>query len=342
MQSVLEVIGSWRLKGHKVALATVVETWLSSPRPVGSLMGVRDDGLTVGSVSSGCVESEVVQAALNAMNDRMGRLLEFKSVTEDQLWEVGLSCGGQISVFVDPLSGLDDSLFGELVQMERDKRTFVWAMKLDPDRPGHSIVTPGGRVDGDIGVDKAALLSAVAEVQQRKSSLSTVIDGEKVFLELRRHPERLIVVGAVHIALHLVHFAKELGFETVVIEPRAQLASPERFNKEPERIFRAWPDDVLPTLSIDEDTYVVVLTHDSKIDDQALRYLLRSPARYIGALGSRTTHQARRARLLDEGFSEEEVDRIQGPVGLDIGALSPEEIALSIAAQMVQVRRGKS
>jgi xanthine dehydrogenase accessory factor len=165
------------------------------------------------------------------------------------------------------------------------------------------------------------------------------VEGERYFIQVLAQRERLIIVGAVHIAIPLVGFARQLGFETIVVDPRPALASPERFDVAPDKIVSKWPEQALAEIDITPETYAVVLTHDPKIDDVALEAFLRSPAKYVGALGSRATQEKRRVYLREKGFTEEDLARIHGPVGLNIGARSPEEIALAIVAEIVQVRR---
>jgi xanthine dehydrogenase accessory factor len=185
------------------------------------------------------------------------------------------------------------------------------------------------------------LIGPIEQASRERKSTELDAEGRRYFIHVLPTRERLIIVGAVHIAIPLVKFAKELGFETVVIDPRPALASAERFATEPDSMIAQWPEQALSGVEITPETYTVVLTHDPKIDDVALEAFLRSPAAYIGALGSRVTQEKRRKYLREKGFSDEDLARIHGPVGLNIGARSPEEIALSIAAEIVQVRRGR-
>jgi xanthine dehydrogenase accessory factor len=293
-------------------------------------MGVREDGAVVGSVSGGCVESAVIQAGLECLASGSPRLLDFGALSDESVWEVGLSCGGRIQVWVDP-----DPM-----------RRLVWrkiVSQINCDQSAALItrVEPFDQWADPTDVGPASLVDPVEQAIQSGQSTEFEADGHRFFVQVFPLRERLVIVGAVHIAIPLVKFAKELGFQTIVIDPRPQLATPERFAVEPDTIIPMWPEKALAGINLTEESYCVVLTHDPKIDDVALAAFLRSPARYIGALGSRVTQEKRRRELLSQGFTENDLARIHGPVGLDIGARSPEEIALSIMAEIVQVRRAR-
>lgn len=334
MRDVLPTLQRWIAEGRAFATATVTQTWGSSPRPLGSVMGVRDDGVIVGSVSGGCVESAVIEAATAALADGMPRELKFDALDENAVWDVGLSCGGSIRVWVDPAPyARNPVLWDMLLERLACDKPIVIATSLTPHR--HTIWTPDSAADDELS-------SAAADAYAHKESREVEVDGTRWFLHVLPPRERLIIVGAVHIAVPLVKFAKELGFETTVVDPRGTLASDERFAVSPDIFIRDWPDKALSTMDLTAQTYAVVLTHDPKLDDSALKLLLKSPVVYIGALGSRTTQAKRRKDLGALGFSEAELDRIHGPVGLSIGARTPEEIALAIMAEIVQVRRARS
>lgn len=304
MRDILEFAERCSKLGQRFAIAVVTHTWGSSPRPVGSMMAVSEDGAIAGSVSGGCVEGAVIEAAHRVMASGLGETLSFDQLNSEDIWSVGLSCGGKIEVLVT----LPDKAWIEAFEMARRRERFFLY----------------------VGENEA-----VASAR----TIRRLRDEAGRFEYEHRRPERLIVVGGVHIAVPLLGLARQLGFETVLIEPRPQFASPERFPSAPDQILGMWPAEALAKCGVDEETYAVLLTHDPKIDDAALRILLRSPVRYIGALGSRTTQAQRRERLLGEGFTEGEIGRIHGPIGLPIGAKTPEEIAVSVIAEMVQVRR---
>jgi xanthine dehydrogenase accessory factor len=287
-------------------------------------MAVREDGLIAGSVSGGCVEGAVAEATLRSLETGVGEWLCFEGQEPEDLWKIGLSCGGSTRVLVLPGG------YSQTVQeaMRRARASEEFAVVSD----GVSMAL-WPCAEFLLGEEAAALGQEAVAAQQ-----TLVRDGWAAIANVKR-PE-MLVVGASHITVPLVAFARELGFRTTLIEPRSALALNERFPVAPDHLEAVWPQDFLAGQDL-KGMYAVVLTHDAKIDDPALRILIRSEVAYIGALGSRTTHTQRRARLLAEGFSEAEVDRIRGPVGLPIGAKTPAEIALSIVAEIVQVRRGK-
>ena len=329
MRDILPTLRRWRVDGIRFATATVVHTWGSSPRPIGSVMGINVQGSVVGSVSGGCVETAVIDAAQQALELGTAHLVDFGELTDESVWEVGLSCGGRIGVWIEP-DPYESDAWVECTD---------W---VDQDEPCALIQDYGGQRYWAWNADRPCppelpaevwIQCAEAVVARRSRGF-----GDGYFILALPRKERLIIVGAVHIAIPLVAMAKAIGVEAIVVDPRPVLADPSRFATTPDQMIAVWPHDALSYLSPNESDYAVVLTHDPKIDDAALKILLKSPVRYIGALGSRTTQEKRRKVLAELGFSEEEIGRIHGPVGLPIGARSPEEIAVSIIAQIVQVR----
>jgi len=298
-------------------------------------MAVASDHEFVGSVSGGCVEASVVEQATEVLQSREPRLLEF-GVDNDLAWSVGLSCGGQIRVLLEYFPSFSDDAserevgISWLDALRGGKPCVVVSWFEGPDH-GHCLVFPDGRVVGN-------QRSEISELGRRRQSELTQSGGQDAFIHVIRGREILLIVGATDIATHLVRFAKHLDFQTVVIDPRPVFTDPSRFDPEPDRILSAWPDEALADLSLTADTYAVLLSHNPRIDDPALHRLLGSGVRYIGALGSRKTQEKRRQRLVESGFSNEQVSRIRGPVGLSIGAASPAEIALSIMAEIVASR----
>jgi xanthine dehydrogenase accessory factor len=327
---VLPTLERWLEGGHRFALATVTQTWGSSPRPVGAVMGVREDGVAVGSVSGGCVEGAVMQAALDCLRSGKPRMLDFGALSDESVWEVGLSCGGRIQVWVDP-DPMRRPVWQSIVSQINSKISAALITRFEPFEQWTSPEEVGS----------TALVSLIESAIQRGQSTEIEAEEDRYFVQVFPLRERLIIVGAVHIAIPLIRFAKELGFETMVIDPRPQLATTDRFPTAPDMIVAEWPERALAGLELTNECYCVVLTHDPKIDDVALAVFLRSPAAYIGALGSRVTQEKRRRELVSQGFAVNDLARIHGPVGLNIGARSPEEIALSIMAEIVQVRRAK-
>ncbi len=308
-----ELALAWHQAGRGVALATVIQTWGSAPRAVGAQLVVDENGAIEGSVSGGCVEGAVVMEAMEALEDGAPRELEF-GVSDDDAFAVGLACGGTIRILVQPVGGaLPEDVLAELVSARAERRAVALESPLVGGMP--RLIPADG-----------AMVSALDREAQR-------------FTAVYAPPLRMIIVGAVHIAQALIPMARTVGFDLTVIDPRPSFLSPERFPGEDLR--DGWPDEVMAGLSLDPGSAVVTLTHDPKIDDPALEAALASDAFYIGCLGSRRTHGKRLERLTAAGFSEEALNRLHAPIGLDIGAVGPAEIAVSILAEIVQRRRGR-
>jgi len=306
----------WHRAGEGAALATVIETWGSAPRPVGSQLAVSGTGRMAGSVSGGCVEGAVVEEALAALKDGRSRLLTF-GVSDADAFAVGLACGGTIRVIVEPVGGrLGAAVLADLVTARAERKPLAcltnlddWSVRLSP--PTDALAA---RFRGD----------------------QSGVDGAE-FIAIHNPPLRLVAVGAVHIAQALVPMAESCGYDCLIVDPRSAFGSPDRF---PGRaISNDWPDAALKTFAIDARTAVVTLTHDAKLDDPALGVALGSEAFYIGCLGSTRTHARRMERLAQAGFGAEALARLHAPVGLAIGARSPAEIALSIMAEITRVLR---
>jgi len=332
----LETALTWSREGRSVALATVVDTWGSSPRPRGSQLAVRDDGLFVGSVSGGCVEGKVVEAAQAAMQNRVHQLLEF-GVSDEEAWGVGLACGGTVRIYVEavevPEKSRPGSLNREVLERVERARTEKKALVLLTPLDGRKVRT---WLPGQDGI--ASDLREAAERALASDDASTVESSEgAVFVQAINPPLRLVIVGAVHIAQPLSRIAALLGYEVTVVDPRESFARPERWPDV--AVVNAWPDEALQKMTLDHRTAIVTLTHDPKIDDVALEEALKSNAFYVGALGSKKTHGSRLQRLGERGFSVDQLARIHGPVGLRIAARSPAEIAISIVAQMTEKLR---
>ena len=286
-------------KGEPMAIATVISTWGSAPRPRGSHMLVHADGRFEGSVSGGCVENDILQAAAEVIAGAPFQVRNY-GVADAAAWEVGLPCGGEIAVLVQPVSaaGFDPELFDRIA----DARDTGSALTVTTDlATGHSDARP--------------------------------IETGQVFVNRYDPPRRLLIVGAVQIAQALAQLATPLGIDIVVIDPRARFLTEERFPGV--TLDDRWPDEAIAAYRPGPSTAVVTLSHDIKIDDPALIAALATDAAYVGALGSRKSHAARRERLAAAGVTAANIDRIDAPVGIDIGAIGPSEIALSIAAAMI-------
>jgi xanthine dehydrogenase accessory factor len=315
---------TWLGQGHRAALATVTRTWGSAPRQAGSQMAIRDDGAFVGSVSGGCVEGAVIAEAQGALGDGRPRNLQY-GVTNEDAWAVGLACGGEIGVHVAPVGPAGRDALADLMRARAEHRAAVVATPL---AGGESrVIYPSGA-----GTD--ALTEAARAAARRDTSGAVEVDGAEWFLTVFNPPLDLVVIGAVHIAQPLTAIARMAGYGVRVIDPRTAFATPERFPDT--KLVHKWADEALAVAPLTARSAVVALTHDPKLDDPALIVALRSPAFYIGALGSKKTHARRLERLAQQGFTPEELVRIRGPIGLSIGARSPAEIAISILAEMTQ------
>ena len=317
-ETIPETAFRWIGEGRQVALATVVKTWGSAPRPVGSQLVVDADMAFEGSVSGGCVEGAVIMEAVEAMQDGTCRILSF-GVSDDTAFEVGLACGGQIEVMVEPVGIGQGPSVEELsapVEARAARRPVLWEVNTET---WERQLLPRDPADDEretlFRTDKSA----------REGDL---------FRGVHNPPLRLVIVGAVHIAQPLVQMARLAGYDIVLSDPRDSFASAERFPGE--TFLDGWPDEALAAFGLDTRTAVVTLSHDPKIDTPALQTALSSEAFYIGALGSTRTHAKRVAALTEAGLSEAQIARIDGPVGLDIGAASPAEIAISIMAEMTE------
>jgi len=316
MQGIPEIALDWHRAGKGTALASVVETWGSAPRRIGAQLVIDEDARMEGSVSGGCVEGAVVVEALEALDDGKPRLLEF-GVSDGDAFAVGLACGGTIRVLVEPVGPvLPEAMLADLVAARAARQPVAYVVNTETgarrlDREGHA-----------------------TRFRMDRSGFEE--DGQ-TFVAIHNPPLRLIVVGAVHIAQHLVPMARDIGYDPVVVDPRDSFASPERFPDT--QLLHDWPDEAVEELGLDTRTALCLLTHDPKIDDPALEAGLRSGAFYIGALGSNRTHGKRLERMQAAGFSEADCGRIHGPIGLDIGAASPAEIAVAVLAEMTRVLR---
>ncbi len=299
-------------------------------------MAVSSSGSITGSVSGGCVEGAVIEAAMEVLDTGRPQFLQF-GVSDETAWEVGLACGGQIEIFVEPLDHEQFRLIADHV--ERESHGHSVRVFRGPDTLLGKSVTyfVGGdrHVTLDVGLAERALALAQPVHEPCVVSLNEEIE---LFIEVFLPPPALIIVGGVHIAVALAMMAAVLGFGVVVVDPRRAFGSTERF-PDVERLIQKWPAAAFAELEITPDTAVVLLTHDPKIDDPALKIALNSTAFYIGALGSRKTHASRVRRLAGYGFNAGQIRRIHAPIGLEIGAQEPAEIALAILAEIVTARR---
>ncbi len=308
---------AWHRAGRGAVLATVVETWGSAPRPVGSQLVVAGDGEMAGSVSGGCVEGAVVVEALEAVGTGAAQMLEF-GVSDDEAFAVGLACGGRIRVWLEPVGhALPEDLLAELVAARAARRPVAYVV--------------------DTGTGARRLDGRDAWPGRFRADRSGMEEDGRTFVHVHNPPLRMIVVGAVHIAQALLPMARLAGWDVSLVDPRPAFAQETRFPGE--SIVEDWPDEALDALGTDARTAVVTLTHDPKLDDPAIARALGSEILYLGCLGSTRTHAKRVERLTQAGFSGAQIARIHAPVGLDIGARGPGEIAVSIMAEVTQCLR---
>jgi xanthine dehydrogenase accessory factor len=312
--------------GAVVGRAVVTGTWGSSPRQPGAALLATPDGRMAGSVSGGCVEAAVVVAISEAIRSRASRLMTFH-VTHERAWEVGLACGGSIEVLVEPMVRPD---------------------VLEAARGPGGVVVPtviGGTAlmgaPGPLLVEslKSPSREALAALASGVVTVPSDSGDVRVFLEVFPKQPTLLIIGAVHVAEMLVRLARPLGYRTVVADGRSGFLTRERF-PDADRLICAWPEEAFREVGVDDATCVCILSHDPKFDEPALELALRSPAAYVGAIGSRQTQALRRERLGQAGFSAAEVARLHGPIGLDLGGREPAEIALAILAEITAVRHG--
>ena len=342
MRDLIPEIERWRQAGKHVAIATIVQVYGSALRPLGSKMVCTSVGDIAGSVSGGCIEGAVYEEAQKVMKHGQPKLLEY-GIADESAWEVGLACGGTIQVWVESLA---PEIYATLKQCLDAGQLVALATVIAGTGLGSKLlIWPDGRTQGDLGSAELTehvvryAADRLAAHDPGRATFDTENGPVDVFVEVFPPLPRLIIVGAVHIAIPLVTFAKTLGFHTIVLDARSAFATRERFPHADELIVE-WPFTAMARLSLDEATYVVVVTHDDKLDIPALQAALASPARYIGILGSTTSHAKRIQALKQLGVTDEQLARIHAPIGLDVGAVGPEEIALSIMSEVVAVRHG--
>ena len=340
MRDLLADLDRWRRDGEDVALATLLAVHGSAPRLAGARMAVTRSGRMAGSVSGGCVENDVFTRALTVLDTGRPVVASY-GIDDESAFAVGLSCGGAIDVLIEPLPATRE--WERLRRAIEASEAAAWAVGVAPERllGRHLVVLADGGIAGSI--DPALDAAVAAEARRRMDDGGAgVVDlpGGRVFVEAFPRPMRLFIVGATHAAAALSRVARQLGFQVTVVDARGVYASPERFPDAHELVC-ARPEDVLAGAKLDGRSYVVTLTHDPKFDIPVLAQALRSEARYVGAMGSRKTRERRKIELRELGLGEDELRRLHSPIGLDLGASTPEEIAISITAEMLAVRAGR-
>jgi xanthine dehydrogenase accessory factor len=336
MKEIVEDLAVWIENGQeKIAIATVLKTWGSAPRRPGSKMAVTGDGNLSGSVSGGCVEGAVIEASRDSMETGEAQFLHF-GVVDETAWDVGLACGGSIDIFVENLD-LPSFRAAQRLIREEGSGVVVTVVSGKPALMGQKMVLDqAGIMTSNMDPElQDQVIDMLPGIQQTR--LVGLEAGTKIFVEQIRPSPVLVAVGGGEIAIALTEMARLLGYYTVVVDPRSVFATESRF-PHIDRLIQKWPRSAFLEIDLTPDTAVALLTHDPKIDDPSLKILLDQNTFYIGALGSRKTHAQRLERLRKMGFNESQTGRIHAPIGLDIDAANPQEIALSIMAEIVAER----
>lgn len=352
MRDVLTELETWWRAGDTVGLGTVVGTWKSSPRQPGAAMAVGPDGTVVGSVSGGCVEGAVYELAQESRTS-LAPLLQRYGITDDDAFTVGLTCGGIIDVFVEAISQESFPELGEVADDIREGRPVAVATLISgaDDRIGSRMIVRPDAATGSLGsprLDAAVRDDVQGLLQQGETmTLHYGTDGERrgddlsVFVGCHAPKPRMIVFGAIDFAAAVARVGSFLGYRVTVCDARSTFATTKRFPDADEVVVQ-WPHKYLAGTDTDERTVVCVLTHDPKFDVPLLEVALRLPLAYLGAMGSRRTNADRDARLRELGYSDAELSRLRAPIGLDVGARTPEETAVSVAAEIIAARWGGS
>ncbi len=346
MRDLISTIDTWRARGDVVAIATVVKTDGSTPRPLGAKMIVNSRAEFAGSVSGGCVEGAVIEEAQRGIKSGKPRLCRY-GIADETAWDVGLSCGGVIEVFIEKIadpSHFPAELYAELKHNLATETLCAVATIVRGANVGAKLLLyPDAATRGDLG--DAALNARVARdalaLMRAETSEHRAYGDAEIFSEVFAPKPKLVIVGGVHTAIPLTQFAQALGFRVTIVDGRGRFANRERFPTADD-IIVAWPAEALGQMKIDSSTYVAILTHDPKFDIPALKTLSTMQPRYIGSIGSRETRRQHFAELRGAGVSEGFLARVHGPIGLDLGARTPEEMALAILAEIVAVRYGRA
>jgi xanthine dehydrogenase accessory factor len=359
MRELVETLAAWQAEGVGIGRAVVIRTFGSAPRPEGAVLLGASDGRLAGSVSGGCVEGAAYEEIERARRDGHVRVIRY-GISDEQAWDVGLACGGTIDVLVEPAVAAEVTAAATdvergtavLTPLPADSPPAVFGPHepgpgADPEPP--LLVHDDGRLSdasgdaattGDPAAD-AELVRGALDALGRGTSRTVTAGDRQYFVEAFPVRPRLVIVGAVQVAIALVRLARELGFETIVVDGRPAFATAERF-PDADRLVVGWPDEVAEEIGLGPADAVAVLSHDVKFDEPAIVEALRRGCRYVGAVGSRKTQGDRRARLLEAGVIEADLERLHGPIGLDLGGRAPAETALAILAEIVAARHGGS
>lgn len=346
MREIWNDVEKWNQTGKTAILATVVYVSGSSLRPAGSKMVISSTGEISGSVTGGCVEGAIFEEAKNVAKTGIPRLVSY-GVSNEQAWEVGLSCGGAVRIFVESMTTPAwNAIKSEIQNCIQQKKLAALATIISGNGIGNKmLLSREGQKTGSLGDAQLndQFISNLPSDWTAQDAYEMTLKSDSgevvIFVDFIIPPPRLIIVGASHIAIPLVSLAKTLGFYTIVIDARSAFATRERFPHADELIVD-WPAEALKKLHLDAATCMVCLSHDDKLDNPALMEALDSEARYIGALGSKTTHAKRLEALREEGADETKFKRIHAPVGLKLGGKQPAEIAVAIMAEIVAAQHG--
>lgn len=340
-------LSAWIEAGKEVALATAISVEGAALRSAGSKFALTKGGEIAGSVSGGCIEGDLFEKGQAVLRSGAHELASY-GIADETAWEAGLTCGGALTIFIESLQTEHwRSVLPMLKQlMACDGMGALVTITQGSLAGDKLLILPDGSIRGSLpgsGLE-TPLITAARECWRRSEPVLLTLDPDgqpqTAFVDVLMPAPKLVIIGAVHIAIELVHLANTLGFQTIVVDPRAAFATRDRFPHAAE-LHKGWPQDILPALTLDPATFVACLTHDEKIDIPALQIALEAPVRYIGVLGSKKTHAHRlesmRALGCDPGFFQ----RIHAPIGLDLGRREPAEIALSIMAEIVAVKNGR-
>ncbi len=352
MKELVDQVRAWQAEGAELGRAVVVRTFGSAPRPEGANLVVTADGRLAGSVSGGCVEGAAFEEIQRARADGVDRVIRY-GISDEQAWDVGLACGGTIDVLVEPLvrpevvaAAAGSGGLAVVIPLPADAPPAAFGPHAPGtgEAPGPALtVAEDGTLEGTTGSAEAdvAIAGAARSLLARGGSTTVEAAGRQWFLEGFPASPRLVIIGAVQVAMPLARVAREVGYTTVVVDGRAAFATPERF-PEVDALVVGWPDEVAEEIGLGPADAVAVLTHDVKFDEPAIVEALRRGCRYVGAVGSRKTQAERRARLLAAGVEADDLARLRGPIGLDLGGRAPAETALAIMAEIVAERYGGS
>jgi len=351
MREIIDEIEPWFNSGEPFALATVIRTWGSAPRPVGAGMAVSQSGEIIGSVSGGCVEGAIYEAALEVLKTGQPQIVAY-GVSDENAFAVGLTCGGTIELFVQIVDQENFPHFQIIYQAIKEQKPIAIATLIDgPGALGARIIFDNENIYGTLnvaGLDHSVVEGGRDLLGQGKTRTLTLgaagepmVEEVSIFIESYVPAPKMILFGAIGFAAAVARIGKFLGYHVTVCDARALFATKKRF-PEADEVIVEWPHRYLPTVEIDERTVICVLTHDPKFDVPVLEIALRTNAGYVGAMGSRRTHEDRLHRLREIGMTESELARLRSPIGLDIGSRTPEEIAVSIAAEIISDLTGAS